>query len=1550
MNSTITLTKVHNPLHRADRDVVQWAFDPNQSLEMLRREHLPEELEFSISLNGLIVPAEHGSNVFPRPGDCIVFMPVIAGGDDGKMIGRIVAMIAIAAVAGPMGASLATSMGFAGTGLAAGIGAAAVMMVGGLLVNALLPPPKPKLPTLGDDFGNSQSYSWNPQSIQQQGGAIPRWYGRNKLYGNVTGGYIRNVNGRGGDKQYLNALIDLGIGPYFAIDPTSIKVNDQLYSNFNGVTVQNRLGWLNQDILENFTETPVEHALSQKVTKSGGVVTYIPAGNAYDALEVEVSFPNGLFEIDRSTGTFMRTAVRILVELTGPSGNLVLSGEGRAIDFTLENKGGWSYGQWIPINTDAEIIDGSENPTKQYNVAWLEDFAGGPDYAPIGAEGPPEPPYHVEGASEDGGRKFWKFFAGEWNYYGGAYGPYPIITSLDTDYSYITAFDKKSYRKTWRISGLVHGTYTVKVTRLTDDNTSDYISNDSYLTKVTEIVAEPFTYPRHVLCGLNALATDQLSGSLRFSCIADCLYVRVWNGTTWSIEYNNNPAWVLFDVLTQPVYSGEPGTFAVVRYDGIDPARLDLPKFLEWAEWNDTLCPDGNGGTEKRMTFNGGFDSETNLWDAAMQICQVGGAALVWNGIKLTLAIDKPSEPVQMFTVGNTGQDSFSGTFLSMEDRAAEIECDFVNIEKDYSRDKLTVVNDNIKTITSKVNLPMFGITKPSEVWRLAKRRLAYNELISRSGSFIADIDAIACTVGDVIHLQSDVPQWGIGGRIVSATSTTVTLDQTVTIESGKTYSLMVRLLDDTLVEKTVSNAPGTTAILTLATSFSSIPVQYDVYAFGESGLTSKPVRVTGIQRSGDLQATIAWIEYNETIYDVDQGEPALPTVNYSALPLNVEVVDLTVSEQAPIDESGSVKRKLSVAWNVKDISIVKRFDIYVRIQGTPWYLAQSVIENAVILKDIEPSTTYDIVVLGVSTAGLSIPFNQAPSVSITTTAGTGAANTQLLAGVRGLQIFGQGNDNSFVGKDCRFIWNKISSTDISTVANGPAGVTTPDVWFRDYEVKIYDTDGNIRRTEYVTLEQYSYSFQKNYDDGLGRPVRSFKIEVRARDKYYNISKTPAILTVSNPAPDVVSGVTLTPFFKSYMVDFAPLTTPDIAYYIVYASTSSGFTPTENLIVNRGPDTRIIKDSSALTYYIKIAAVDSFGEDGLNYSPEYSVAVLGQLVTSADLVDGAVLTAKLAEAAVATSKLAAGAVDSSKLADLAVEAAKLADSAVTTTKIANAAVGSAAIANAAVGTAHIQNAAIQSALIGDAQVLTAKIQDAGITTAKIADLAVNAAKITDATITGAKIADATIGTAKIIDANISTAKIADAAITNAKIANLAVASAQIQDAAITNAKIDVLNANKVLFSDTTNGYIALGKSGYTDDSNAGFWLGNVSGGAKFNIGNSTDWLKWNGSKLDYTGLVNGTKSIQGRVATDLTHATGSVGFTATKQSAGYCRVTFNTPFAVGTIPISTANISSTATRFIAVYSSTNEYVDFYIIDMNAVASDTAFQFICIGVA
>ena len=892
MDRKLQLVKVINPFDRHSRDISYIDFN-GKSLLDLKNEYISSDIEFVASVNGRIIPIEKLSLIIPKENDCIVFTPEIKGGGGGggegtgKSILRMVAFIGLTLLTAGYGASLAGAMG-----ITSNFGIAMVqmgmMVVGGLLINALLPMPMPKEP---DSLESGQTYSWNPKTTQEQGLVIPKAYGRNKLYGNVIGTYIYH----NGSDSYINVLVHLGIGPISDIH--SIKLNDQPSAQLSGINIETRLGYLTQDVITGLGEASrIEYPISliceggaaQCHTSDPEWVYYTTEGDSFDCLYVVLCFPQGLYGIEKDDGDVKPVSV-------------VFSLNYRKVG-----------GSWVNLIDSKTITQRTQKPI-----------------------------FHTE-----------------------------VIDGLEYGYKYQIAVIKNSCEFEEEPSK-----YSIK-----DYGWSAYVFT-MQLSSVQEVLWEAFSYPRQVLVGIKALATDQLSGSLQFSCMSNGAIVRTYNGSTWSSVYSNNPAWVVWDILTQPVLDND---LNVVRYDGYDPSYLDLPKFYEWAQWCDGNVSDGQGGMEKRCVFNGVLDSETSVWEAVMIVAQVGRAAVLPIGFKITVVIDKPSTPVQLFTVGNMIEDSFSETFLSLDERASELEISFVNREKDYEPDTFTVINDNLDTPAYRVNMQLKGITRASEAWRAGMYRLYCNQYITKTVQFDADIDSLACTIGDVINVQHDVPQWGYGGRLENASIDSITLDRTVTLDIGKAYGVIIRLaLDDSLVERTVTNVHGDTSVLTLSVPFDVIPSKYDVYSFGELVKVTKPFRVINISRTGDLQCKITGVEYNESIYNVDTEEPVIPTINYSDLELFPPVTGLTAKELL-LREGNTIVTAIDIAFNPPFSSIYNKAEIWYKPHEAASWIFVGVSRDYIRIKSsIEDGETYDIAVLTINTAGQRMGFSIAPTVSI---------------------------------------------------------------------------------------------------------------------------------------------------------------------------------------------------------------------------------------------------------------------------------------------------------------------------------------------------------------------------------------------------------------------------------------------------------------------------------------------------------------------------------------------------------------------------------------
>lgn len=401
--------------------------------------------------------------------------------------------------------------------------------------------------------------------------------------------------------------------------------------------------------------------------------------------------------------------------------------------------------------------------------------------------------------------------------------------------------------------------YDIKVTktnpgRVWDDNRK---SRYLYLTTIREAIYTHFKYPGLSLLGVSAVATEDLSGSVQVSCVRKGRIVNVYDGSGWSLEWSDNPAWVIWDILTRPVISGDgAGTaYTVERYDGLEPGRLTpyLGEWYEAAQYFDDLISDGQGGYEKRIIFNGVFDSAVTVWEAVEKICAIARCEVTRIGRDYTILVDKPcdGDPVQLFSAGNIRPGTYRRNYIDLNDRTGELEIDYQDQALDYEMTPMMYVDNAIESHAAKT-IEGFGITRASQAWRAMYYELAKNRILKYTVEFEADIDAIACRKGDIVLV---VEPWRLGGRVISSPAANqILLDAPPSVSGDDTIAVRVNHPDtgaETVETHGVSEVSG--SAVTIADTWNVIPKKDDLYAFGPTTRIVKKFRVVGITEGAEL-------------------------------------------------------------------------------------------------------------------------------------------------------------------------------------------------------------------------------------------------------------------------------------------------------------------------------------------------------------------------------------------------------------------------------------------------------------------------------------------------------------------------------------------------------------------------------------------------------------------------------------------------------------------------------------------------------------------------
>ena len=458
---------------------------------------------------------------------------------------------------------------------------------------------------------------------------------------------------------------------------------------------------------------------------------------------------------------------------------------------------------------------------------------------------------------------------------------------------------------------------------------------DLYFSSLQEITAAgKFIYPGIAKYAVKALATDQLSGGKPTpSCLASRMWLSIWDesGTPgWINKRATNPAWIVWHLLQ--------------NYAGISIDRLIWADFKNWADYCDEDVTEGLGVFEERLAF-AMILSNGNFWDEIQRVARLGRASVIRRGYKYGIFVDKYEgiNPVvsHLFTMANIVKETFSIQYLPTKDRANAIEIEYTDYERDYTRQVVTVFSPDYLSSDSGQQASRVSL-QASMTQKMATRegifRMNSNLFLNRAVSFDAFVDSFACVVGDLFYFQHEVMDYGTdySGRIVSATTNTVTLDRTVTIHPDKVYKILIRKLDGTFEEKTVTNIPGIFSILTLSTTFSSIPVQYDVYTFGVETTYKKIYRLTSVSRSNDLTRNIVGLEYVPEIYSNNDDLVIQEIPNPEWFVQSQSAIQVKLAEDIFYYPDGSYIISVSVSWISEYPEISNIWEIWMEDITTP--------------------------------------------------------------------------------------------------------------------------------------------------------------------------------------------------------------------------------------------------------------------------------------------------------------------------------------------------------------------------------------------------------------------------------------------------------------------------------------------------------------------------------------------------------------------------------------------------------------------------------------
>ena len=451
--------------------------------------------------------------------------------------------------------------------------------------------------------------------------------------------------------------------------------------------------------------------------------------------------------------------------------------------------------------------------------------------------------------------------------------------------------------------------FTVKVERVTEDSKSQRLQNNTVWSSYTEIIDTEFTYPNTALIGVKfdseyfsnipTRTYDLLGLRVKVPSNYDTRtrkYTGMWDGT-FKIDWTDNPAWILYDVVTSKRYGlgNRLGEF------GADKWAL-----YQVSQYCDQLVPDGFGGQEPRFTCNAWLTEQRSAYDVINDICSIFRAMPVWNGQQLTVVMDRPSDPVWTYTNANVEKGEFNYTFSAKKARHNAIQVEYADKDNGYEKAIEYVSDDesirrnglNVKKITA------FGCTSRGQAHRTGLWLLQTEKLETKTVSFVVGAEGLMHVPGDIIKV-ADTYYAGtnIGGRVLAVNGKKVTLDREISINGNSYFSYItaqakhqdIKIVSVNGAEVTLDQAPvGLEA--------------YGVWSLSTQQVTSQLFKALSVKEETKGKYTITALQHEpqkEAI--VDNGAKFEPKATSILAVPQVSNIGVTVNPDGSISFAGDV-------------------------------------------------------------------------------------------------------------------------------------------------------------------------------------------------------------------------------------------------------------------------------------------------------------------------------------------------------------------------------------------------------------------------------------------------------------------------------------------------------------------------------------------------------------------------------------------------------------------------------------------------------------------
>jgi len=583
-----------------------------------------------------------------------------------------------------------------------------------------------------------------------------------------------------------------------------------------------------------------------------------------------------------------------------------------------------------------------------------------------------------------------------------------------------------SYQRDYMLT--LNGAFPVdiRLVRISPDSGSTRIQNRTYFYSYTEIIDEKLRYPNSALAFLrfdsrqfNSIPSRKylvrgIKIQLPSNATVDTTtylgrvtYSGVWDGTFGAATWCADPAWCLWDLLTNTRYGASIPASSLDRYD-----------FFSISQYCNGLVSDGKGGQEPRFLCNLLLNSRDEVYNVIQEFTALFRGIAYYGAGTLVVNQDKPSDPQYVIAAANVidGIFNYSGTSQKARASTATIgyqtyeglgEVEFEYVEDAAAIAKYGIINRDVK---------LLGCYSQGQAHRAGKWTLLSEQNLTETVTFAVSLDSgIVLRPGMVINVADPMKAGSRrGGRISSATTTTVTIDSTedlsVVVANGATLTVMLPTGSAEL--RPIQSISGT--VVTVGNAFSEAPNAQGIWVIETTDVELQTFRVITVTESEPGVYGVTALAYNSTIYDAIESDLQIvprDITNLAAIPDPVNDIDGT---EHLYQDGNSVLTAFDLSWIApKNVS---SFRVQHRLNNNNWITFETTSPSARINSLI--AGTLQVQIQSINNVGKASPITAA-SFSI-------AGKTALPGDVQNLTI------EPINANSARLRWSQTTDLDVA--------------------------------------------------------------------------------------------------------------------------------------------------------------------------------------------------------------------------------------------------------------------------------------------------------------------------------------------------------------------------------------------------------------------------------------------------------------------------------------------------------------------------------------